>query len=299
VELSEPDFCFRLRLSRRAVALPGPRVDEDAPVSAVSDAISRFGEVVAGRFATEGGEPEELLRGPFEELVEHLASAVGVANVVVTGEHHLPGRRVRPDYAVFAAGALVGFVELKAPGKGVDTKRYKGHDRQQWERLACLPNVLYSDGQAFALYRDGERLGDIERLVGDVTTAGKALAAADGGVLAVFENFLRWHPVPPRSPRELAHVVARLCRVLRAEVAESLGEKMTGLQDLAADWRTLLYPDATDQGFRPQFCGIQQLALVAVVQSRWAAATPPGPAAGVWQHLGWTRGSSRGVSRPM
>jgi alkylated DNA nucleotide flippase Atl1 len=48
---------------------------------------------------------------------------------------------------VFADRALVGFVELKAPGRGVDTTLYKGHDHQQWERLACLPNVLYSDGQ--------------------------------------------------------------------------------------------------------------------------------------------------------
>ena len=116
-------------------------------VGATSDAVSLFGDVVARRFATGGGEPEDLLRGPFERLVADLADDAGISRVVLTGEHHLAVDRVRPDYAVFASSALVGFIELKAPGKGVDTARYKGHDRQQWQRLACLPNVLGLDEQ--------------------------------------------------------------------------------------------------------------------------------------------------------
>jgi hypothetical protein len=231
-------------------------------VSATSDAISRFGGVVADRFATGGGEPEDLLRGPFEQLIEDLANEAGVAKVVLTGEHHLATERVRPDYAVYASGALVGFVELKAPGKGVDTTRYKGHDKQQWERLACLPNVLYSDGQTFAVYRDGERIGDVARLVGDVTTAGSVLVTADGALSALVEDFLRWHPVPPRRPRELARVAARLCRVLRAEVAESLAEEATGLRELAEDWRKLLYPDASDEEFADGYAQTVTFALL-------------------------------------
>lgn len=180
-------------------------------VCALDVAISRFGSVVADRFATGGGEPEDLLRGPFEQLLADLADDAGVANVVLAGEHHLADDRVRPDYAVYVGGALVGFVELKAPGKGVDTARFTGHDRRQWERLACLPNVLYSDGQAFALYRDGERIGDVARFAGDVITAGADLAAAGDGLGSRVEDFLRWHPVAPRRPRELARVAARLC----------------------------------------------------------------------------------------
>lgn len=146
----------------------------------------------------------------------------GISNIVPAGEHRLTADRVRPDYAVFVSGALVGVVELKAPGKGVDTARYKGHDRRQWERLACLPNVLYSDGQAFALFRDGERVGKVARLVGEVTTAGTSLADVDGNLAALVEAFVRWQPISLRSPKELARATARLCRVLRAEVAESL-----------------------------------------------------------------------------
>jgi hypothetical protein len=98
-------------------------------VSATTHAISLFGGEVARRFATGGGEPEELLRGPFEQLVTDVAKEAGVSKVVLAGEHHLTADRVRPDYAVYASAALVGFIELKAPGKGVDTARYKGHDR--------------------------------------------------------------------------------------------------------------------------------------------------------------------------
>jgi len=231
-------------------------------VGATSEAVSLFGDVVARRFATGGGEPEELLRGPFERLVADFAKDAGVSKVDLAGEHHLAVDRVRPDYAVYASGALVGFIELKAPGKGVDTARYKGHDRQQWQRLACLPNVLYSDGQAFALYRDGERVGDVVRLVGDVMTAGAALADADGRLAALVAEFLRWHPIAPRSPRELARVTARLCRVLRAEVAESLAAEETGLRDLAKDWRRLLYPDATDDEFADGYAQTVTFALL-------------------------------------
>lgn len=116
-------------------------------MSGLDSAVRRYGEVVTARFATGGGEPEDLLRGPFERLVEDITELIGVREVTLTGEHRLAESRVRPDYAVFRDQAVVGFVELKAPGKGVDPRRYRGHDKKQWERLACLPNVLYGDGQ--------------------------------------------------------------------------------------------------------------------------------------------------------
>ena len=90
---------------------------------------------------------------------------------------------------------------------------------------------------------------------------------------------------------------AYVVELIAAELIVRPGRVGTSVITPAIDANVLA--PARELGFRPQFCGIQQLALVAVVQSRWAAATPLGPAAGVWQHLGWTRGSSRGVSRPM
>jgi len=39
-------------------------------MNTINAAISEFGKVVADRFATGGGEPEDLLRGPFEQLIQ-------------------------------------------------------------------------------------------------------------------------------------------------------------------------------------------------------------------------------------
>jgi hypothetical protein len=86
----------------------------------LNEAVSRFGSVVASRFATGAGEPEDLLRGPFEGLIDDLAAIAGITRVVVAGEHHLTDERVRPDYAVHVAGALVGFAEIKAPSSAHD-----------------------------------------------------------------------------------------------------------------------------------------------------------------------------------
>jgi hypothetical protein len=139
-------------------------------------------------------------------------------------------------------------VEVKAPGKGADPRRYKGHDKEQWEKLQSLPNLLYTDGNAFSLWQNGELVGSIVELEGDVETSGAKLAAPIE-LVARFDNFLRWEPIPPKSAQELAKVSARLCRLLRDEVTEQLAQKSPALTALAADWRKLLFPEANDQQF--------------------------------------------------
>ena len=47
----------------------------------------------------------------------------------------------------------------------------------------------------------------------------------------------------------MAHVTARLCRLLRNEVEEQIGLGSPGLTALAADWRKLLFPEASDEQF--------------------------------------------------
>ena len=68
-------------------------------------------------------------------------------------------------------------------------------------------------------------------------------------MLALFDNFLRWEPIPPTSAMELARVAARLCRLLRDEVAEQLDLESPALTALAADWRKLLFPEADNAQF--------------------------------------------------
>jgi len=114
--------------------------------------------------------------------------------------------------------------------------------------LSSLPNLLYTDGNSFSLWQDGKLVGSVLTLRGDIETSGGKLASTPG-LLLLFESFLRWKPVAPRSARELAHTAARLCGFLRDEVTEQLGLKSQALTDLAVDWRKLLFPDATNERF--------------------------------------------------
>src|SRR5947208_9654553 len=108
--------------------------------------------------------------------------------------------------------------------------------------------MLYTDGNSFSLWQNGELVGEIVELQGDIQKAGAKLAAPPE-LVARFDNFLRWEPIPPKSAAELAKVSARLCRLLRDEVTEQLAEKSPALTALAADWRKLLFPEANDQQF--------------------------------------------------
>ncbi|HJT77053.1 MAG TPA: type ISP restriction/modification enzyme, partial [Gemmataceae bacterium] len=225
-----------------------------------SEAKAKLGNVAAA------GEPEDQLRAPLERLVADLAELCGFppGAVAAVGESALAALKTRPDYAITVRNALIGFLEIKAPGKGADPRRFRGHDKEQWEKLQPLPNLLYTDGNQFSLWRGGQPEGAIVTLDGDVETAGAALAAPDD-LLALFDNFFRWEPIPPGSARELAKVSARLCRLLRAEVAEQLALGSPALTALATDWRKLLFPEASN----PQFAdGYAQAVTFGLLMAR-------------------------------
>ncbi len=215
-------------------------------------AVATFGAEVKATLSNPAipGEPEEQLRTPLVKLIKALAALSGqAAGVELVGETSLKDLSVRPDFAVTQKGALIGFIEVKAPGKGADPTRLRDkRDKSQWEKLRALPNLVYTDGNSFALCRDGKVAGTVVRLNGDVEDSGDKLTAPLG-LLDLVTAFLGWNPIPPRSPRQLAEVSARLCRLLRDEVSEQLDRKAPGLTALKEDWRQLLFPDATDEEF--------------------------------------------------
>jgi hypothetical protein len=219
----------------------------------LNSAIGAFGahakEKLANPAAT--GQPEDQLRAPFEQLLAELADLCNISKAVVAavGESSVSDLKTRPDYAITVHNALIGFVELKAPGKGADPRKFKDpHDKAQWEKLHSLPNLIYTDGNAFSLWQNGVLVGTVIKLIGDVESSGDALESPPG-LIGLFESFLRWEPVPPRNAKDLAHTTARLCRLLRDEVTEQLALKSEALTALATDWRKLLFPDATDERF--------------------------------------------------
>ena len=111
-----------------------------------------------------------------------------------------------------------------------------------------LPNLIYTDGNGFSLWRDGELVDAVVRLNGDVETSGAALSAGID-LIALFSNFLQWQPLPPRSVKELAMMSARLCRLLRDEVTEQLELDSPVFKGFANDWRNMLFPEASDERF--------------------------------------------------
>jgi hypothetical protein len=215
--------------------------------------IAEFGGSTKRKFSDPSatGAPEDQLRGPLETLVKAIAGLSGfpLQALELIGESTLADRSTRPDFAVTLDRALIGFIEVKAPGKGADPRRFGGdHDKRQWAKLKSLPNLIYTDGNSFSLWQDGELQGGIVHLDGNVETSGKALAAPPT-LLALFSDFLQWRPIPPRNAEQLAKVSARLCRLLREEVTEELGRGNSALAALAKEWRHLLFPDASDEQF--------------------------------------------------
>ena len=107
-------------------------------------AITAFGIEAKSKLSNPAasGAPEDQLRAPLEVLISRMAEISGLRpdTVGVVGEASLADLKTRPDYAVTRGNALIGFIEVKAPGKGADPRRFRGrHDKQQWTKLQSLP----------------------------------------------------------------------------------------------------------------------------------------------------------------
>ncbi len=112
----------------------------------LTEALKHFADTVSSKSkALAAGQPEDQLRAPLESFLKEAGEFFN-ESIVAKGESKLEGRLGRPDYAVLVNKLLAGYIELKEPGKGASPKKYKGHDRRQWERFKNLPNLLYCDG---------------------------------------------------------------------------------------------------------------------------------------------------------
>ncbi|MEM4204914.1 MAG: type ISP restriction/modification enzyme, partial [Candidatus Methanomethylicaceae archaeon] len=217
----------------------------------IKSIIDTFADAVKQAFAAATQfNPEEQLKTPLINLFQQMGQALNL-QVQAVPEVQASHLRVRPDLGIMVNGLLSGHIELKAPGKGADPTKFSGHDRDQWHKLQNLPNLIYTDGNTWALYRSGVRQGPIVRFAGDVTTAGQAAIDqyAAQNLYALFQDFLRWQPVAPASSRALAKLLAPLCRLLRDDVLAALHDPQSNLSLLATDWRKFLFPDADDAQF--------------------------------------------------
>ena len=209
----------------------------------IQKALQAFAAAVTAKMSQlTPGEPEEQVRAPFENLMAGVADAFGW-KIVCTGETPLPDRLGRPDFAIHRNQALAGYVELKAPGFGANAKRFKGRNREQFKRFSSMPNMLYTDGNEWALYQNGELADRIVRLQGDVSTDGASAVAAEdaANIERLLRGFLLWEPFIPTGRRGkidlkgFADLLAPLTRMLRDDVTDALKDPESPLVHLARD----------------------------------------------------------------
>ena len=247
----------------------------------IQSSLERFAAAVAEKMAQiSPGQPEDQLRAPFENFVNEVAQALGW-HVVLTGEAPLPDHLGRPDYAAHKDGLLAGYVELKAPGTGASSRRFRRRDRQQFRRFSAIPNLLYTDGVEWALYRSGERAGAIARFDAESgATDSEAAAKGAAAVLALLRDFLLWQPAAPLDARgrfdlrAFAKLLAPLCRLLRDQVIDALADETSLLHGLAGDWRKFLMPEASSAEFADAYA---QTATFALLLGRSEGADPLTP----------------------
>jgi hypothetical protein len=236
----------------------------------IKEALQSFAEAVKAKMGQlTHGEPEDQLRGPFENLMADAARVLGW-KVICTGEARLADRLGRPDYAVHLNKLLAGYVELKAPGVGANVKRFSGHNRDQWKRFSAILNILYTDGNEWALYRSGEPVGPVVRLSGDISVDGKKAVAFEDSYAfeRLLRDYLSWEPIIPTDRKGkidlkgFAALLAPLCRMLRDDVTDALDDPKSPLVQLAKDWRQLLFSDASDEQFADAYAQTVAFALL-------------------------------------
>lgn len=235
--------------------------------------VSAFGADCKNKLQGDVGQAEASIRKPLDVLITSSGAKLGLT-VVAFDEAADTERSVRPDYAVQVNGAVTGYVEVKAPGENLDPAEFKGHNLTQWNRLKDLPNLVYTNGIEWRLWRGGELIGEpVHLLGGKLTDAGAALSPGERfeGFLT---DFLRWKPVDINSVRKLVTTIAPLTRLLRGEVLDTLAAEKRALNSpggkladqtflgMAKEWKHLLFPGATDAEFADGYAQTVTFALL-------------------------------------
>lgn len=236
-------------------------------------AVAEFGRAAKVKLSGGGG-AEASIRGPLEALLKAVGQRHHQHEVSWHDEYSLPDLGVRPDYAVRAGGELTGYIELKRPGLPVDPSTFSKANTEQWEKLRNLPNVLYSNGTEWRLFRDGQQVGETVWFSGALKNAGAALRPADPAAFdALLKVFLNWKPPAISNVSRLVQHIAPLCRLLRSAVLEQLAAErkscaadddprarpFTGLKN---EWRRLLFPTADDSTFADGYAQAVTFALL-------------------------------------
>ncbi len=226
-------------------------------MSTFREALTAFANELYQAFSIKASaaDPEDQLKPVVKELLESFPGVQALTEVRV--------EEGRPDLGVFKDRLLVGFIELKAPGRSIDPKHFRGHDKHQWERFRNLPNLIYTNGRDWVLYRQGESKRRVS-LPDDPTKAGRRALSekATNELEALLRDFLNRKPKVPREPRKLAEALAPLTRLVRMRVEELVKRERSELKELWKDWRQTLFPDADEARFADAYAQTLTFALL-------------------------------------
>jgi hypothetical protein len=220
-------------------------------------ALGEFADELTRSFAIAELNPaqaEDQLKGPTQNLLRRAGASLGYD--VIARTEALTELGARPDLGVSVNRLVVGHVELKAPGKGVQPRDFEaGHDRDQFRKLSDHPNLVYTDGNDWALYRLGKLVDPLVRADGDVRSDGSSTFsdASANDFTTLMLNFLSWQPLVPTSPKALAEMLAPLTRLLRENVLTALSDETSALSRLAGEWRDYFFPEADDAHFADDY----------------------------------------------
>jgi len=174
----------------------------------------------------------------------------------------------RPDIGLNSNRLLCGFVELKAPGKGARPQKFTGADKRQWEKFKALPNLIYTDGNEWALFRSGKPWPEDQpafvRFSGDITADGAdAISEIEAEKLhQLLLSFFNWQPIVPTRAPQLAEMLAPLCHYAREDVLRAISDDQSNLAQLAREWRNYLFPDADNAKFADAYAQTLTYALL-------------------------------------
>ncbi|PRY47818.1 N-6 DNA methylase [Knoellia remsis] len=238
-----------------------------------TEALAAYGREARTRL-NGPGEPEAALITPVTHLVEQVGHSLGLT-VVAHSQVAEQGGAVKPDFGIRVNGILIGHLEVKAPGTSLDPRTYSrsSHNYKQWQRLKELPNLLHTNGTEFRHWSYGEPQGDpVSVHASNLVRAPDPLTAPDRLEL-VFSDFLRWSPTIITTVSRLVETLAPLARLLREEVQDALTEERRAQRagadpsslpflGIRADWRRLLFPQATDAEFSDGFAQTVVFALL-------------------------------------
>ena len=225
--------------------------------------IREFATAVAANFATPiDAQREDQLKAPVSEVLRACGQAWDI-EVRSRTEARAEGDTGRPDIGVTAGGLLCGHIELKAPGRGARPERFRGREREQWQRFQALPNLIYTDGSEWSLYRDGKPLARV-RIAADVSDEGAAGldAAAVSKLEGLLRDFLMHEPIAPSTARGLAEFLAPLARLLRDEVREALNREGSVVRQISDEWRGFLFADSDADQFADAYAQTVTYALL-------------------------------------